>query len=558
VDRAGEKDTLERLTERYARLVERIPPVSGVPSLEMLSTPKEVLGLPIDLEGRVVTLGGISLLPALLSALAGSPALFVAALVLGATVGAVALLVPVALFRVKRAAAVQDTLAFLIHFLTSAEHANLEEAYRRASGSTSLKEFRRGWSRLVARQVADVPSLLEELSSELRVYAEQLHTALRSLASELRKPRAEHGRILDEAVAGLRVLSEYEQEVFASKLGIATTVAISIPFSSFLLLPPVLSVAGSSPNAAFATVGVISVCSIALSALYAAAHLPSFLGVLQRAPSQRALSRICSSWSAPRMWHNAAALAALALAVVHPLLTVLGAVVLTWYARLWRCAEVYTAKLKREYYELPVMLREVSSDVAMLMPLENALRRPGAALHLRSALVRGTVEDELPERTFAVVADVIRRMRYAGTALAGALRTLQRYVSRLQDHRTLVSAKLEDAQTTVRYIFFMLPLTSMLSVIVFKKLGDVMQRVSGVGNDVLGFNMLEMLFGAQVAPLYAFSAVTATVIVGMLLSLPLLVVCEDVVHRDLLFAKLTYVAAGMLLLGVGGMMLILL
>jgi hypothetical protein len=555
----GETDTLERFRDGYRRFVLRVPPFNVVPlSIETLNTPKKALDLPEDLEERTATIGIVLTVPALLSAAAGSPALSICLLALAATMCASLLLLPVVLFRVKRAAAVQDTLAFLIHFLTSAEHANLEEAYRRASRSTTMKEFRIGWSRLVARQVSDVPSLLRWLAAELRVYAEQLHTALSSLAGEIRKPRPDLGRILDEVVVGLRVLGEYEQEVFASKLLLATTVAISVPFSAFLLLPPVLAVAGSSPNSSFAAVGVVSVCSIALAVLYAATHLPSSLSTLRRPPSERALGRICPSWSAPSRRHGVVALAALAFAVFHPMLAVAGALILTWYARLWRCAELYTETIRKEYYELPVMLREVASDVAMLMPLENSLRRPGAAPHLRNALVRGAVDKELPERTFLVVADVVLKLRNAGTALASALRTLQEYVSRLQDQRTLVAAKLEDARATVGYIFFMLPLTSMLSVVVFKKLGDVMQKVGGTGGELLGFNILELLFGSRVVPLQAFSAVAATVIAGMLLSLPLLVVCEDVVHRDLLFAKLKHVAMGMLLLGAGGLVLILL
>ena len=216
----------------------------------------------------------------------------------------------------------------------------------------------------------------------------------------------------------------------------------------------------------------------------------------------------------------------------------------------------YISAVSRQLSELPVMLRELAADIAMEEPPERALRRSGAAPGFRSALISGSAEELYPERTFLIVTDVLRRLKDSGSALAAALHTLQSYISRMQEQRTLVAAKLEDARATVRYLFFMLPLGAMLSVIVFKKLSDIMQHAGMAGSELLGFSIVQMLFSGSVDPLPAYSAVALTAIAGMLISLPLLIACEDLVHPDLMFPRLRYASAGLAIVGLGGIVLL--
>ena len=536
----------ESLAESLRRALERLPsPGFRILRFQRLSAPKLALGLPDDTEDRTAVAALLAALPLVLAAAATSSAnAALLAAVLPGVVFASLLLLPVCIFRLQRARVVGDVLTFLVHFLTAARYMNLEGAYRAAVEKLSLRELRRGWAMLVAGEVTDVPSLIERVADELRVYSDQIYLILRSLASEMKKPRPDFEKVLEEATASLRVTLQAEFEAFVSKLGMVSAAVVLIPFTSFLVIPVFIAVIGSSINAAFAATGAVSVLTVAVMMLYLASHLPPHLNIATGDTG-------CRVTGAMRVSASASAFLAL-LSPLHPVFSLIAGAAMIAHSRASSCISKFVRGLREELLELPVFLRDLAFEVARGVPLEVALGRGTTCARFRASLASGTAE--MPERTFSVVADTLHRLRYSGTPLVHALKALREYISRTLEYRELAQGKLEDARTTIALIYWLLPVTVLASVAVLMYIARELSRMSGLGS-FFGFDIGSAMMSTGISLQTALGFATLSVLSCALFSVLLSTVCEDIVHPQIIRVKLADVGKALVLLGAGGIAL---
>jgi len=542
------------LHQQLARLYAALPSPGRAGIESGLGVQKRLYTLPEDLEERAVTAGAAVFLPLLTVAwLAGDISLYIVAMVAGVVVTGSLLLLPKAVFSIERNIAVQDTITFFIHFLTAVEHMNLERAYRGAVENLGTRPYRVGWSKLVTHEFRDIPRVIGFLAEDMRTYSEHLYVALMTLANEFKKPRPDLDRVLEETMGSIRMVSETQFEVFLSKVGLVSVIFIIVPFTSFLLVPVGASFAGDGLNTAFAAAGLVSISAAFLASLYLVCYIPPHLSILTREPSQGAVLRECGDGTRKDTDKRTACIVILIVLVsaLHPVASLLVGAGLTVHFLRPSCMSRYVEGMRKELWELPVFLRELSFELLRHNPLETALERGTVAAGFRSALRRGRVVEEMPEKTFMTVQAVIDRLGRSGTALARSLGTLNRYISKTQDYRDMVSSKLGDARTNLSFVFWFLPVVVMVSIAVFKFLMDLLERMEGVGGSMLGMGFSNIV-GTDINLHLVLAVATLSLVGCFSLTAGLVALCEDVVYLRKVEELVPKIGLGLAIYGLGG------
>jgi hypothetical protein len=523
-----------------------------------LDVQKHLYKLPEDLEERAVAAGvAVSLSLFVVAWLVGGISLYIVAVAAGALVAGSLLLLPMAVFSIERNIAVQDTITFFLHFLTTVEHINLEGAYRGAVENLGTKAYRMGWSKLVTHEFRDIPQVIGFLAEDMRVYSEHLYVALMTLANEFKKPIPDLDKVLEETMGSIRMVSETQFEVFLSKVGLVSVVFVIVPFTSFLLLPVGASFAGDGLNTAFAAAGIVSISTAFLASLYLICYIPPHLSILTREPARGVVLRGCGNGARRDTDKRTAYIVILMMLVsaLHPVATLLVGTGLTAYFIRPNCTSRFVQGMRKELWELPVFLRELSFELMRHNPLETALERGTVAPIFRSALRRGKVTEEIPEKTFMTVQAVIERLGCSGTALGRSLGTLNRYISKTQDYRDMVSSKLGDARTNLSFVFWFLPIVVIVSIAVFKFLRDLLERMEGTGGGMLGLGFSNFV-GADMN-LHLVLAVATLFLLGCFsLTAGFVMVCEDVVYLRKVEELVPKIGLGLVIYGLGGTLLL--
>ncbi len=553
------QNTIDSLFQKIAEFYYRLPS-SGLSLFKFnMERQKKLFGFPEDLEERAIITAAIISLPVLIIALiTGNLVLSVISISLAGLVAGTLLLIPGTMFSIKRATAVQDSLSFFIHFLTAVEHMNLERAYHESTQNLITSEFRRGWSKLVIHDTSNVPELLERLAQDIRIYSEHLYVAMRSLSSELRKPHPDLGKILEETTNSLRLASETSYEIYLSKMSLVSVIFAVVPFTIFLLFPIGISFTGGNTNEAFIGAGFISIAAVYLAFLYLTSYLPPNLNILEREPSREAMRKICMKKGGENHGRKFVYVFIVAafLAAVHPLFTVIFGLGLMIYFSSRDCTVRYVNVLNKELREIPIFLRDLSFELLRYTPLEVALKKGNTAAHFRSALQRGTVIEEMPEKTFIIVQSTIDSLRHSGTALGKSLDTLRVYIGKNQDYQDIVSSKMEDARTNLSLVFWFLPLTVLMSIGVFKFITNMLTKMKGIGNSIFGFNISNAFLTANINIYLALGVAAIFLLLCFFLTAMLATLSEEVVYWRMIENKIARIGLGLVIFGLGGLALL--
>jgi len=546
---------------RVVRLYEKLPSPGrmGISGISLgtdtgLEVPKNLFGFPEDLEERILLTTIAVFLPSFFAAwILGGIVPYAVALTVTALVTGTLYLLPRVLFSIEKNRRVQDTLAFFVHFLTAVEHMNLERAYRGAAEPLESGEYGVGWSKLVTNDLRDVPHVLEFLAREMREYSDHLYYALMTLTNELRKPDPDPGRTLEETMTSLRLVSETDFEVFLSKVGLVSVIFLIVPFTTFLLLPIGASFAGENLDLAYIASGLVSVGAVYLASLYLLCYVPPHLSILTREPGPEAVREVCGKGTRKDTDRKAALAVAAGLLVssVHPVAALLVGIGLTAYFHRPGCTARYIEEMRKELWEVPVFLQELSFELLRRIPIEVALEQGTTAKRFRSALHRGRVAEEMPEKTFLVVQTTIDRLWHSGTALGRSLKTLRKYISRTQDYRDMVAAKLEDARTNLSFVYWFMPVVVVVSVGVFKFLKGLLVQMAGV-TSILGFDLSKTVVAADMNIHLVLGVATLFLVVCFALTSGLMTLCSDMVYARKVESFLPRMGVGLALFGAGG------
>jgi len=532
-------------------------PSPGRVGLEInLEVPKAVFDLPEDLEERVLFTGTLVAIPSVFMAwLVGGIVAYLAAIaVTGAVTGTIYLL-PGILYSIEKNKRVQDTLSFFVHFLTAVEHMNQERAYRSAVETLESEMYWVGWSKLVGHELKDVPQVLEFLAGEMRKYSDHIYYALMTLSNELKKPDPDLERTLEETTTSLRLVSESHFEVFLSKMGLVSTVFLVVPFTVFLILPIAASFGGENLNLAYVTSGLVSIVVVYLASLYLLCYIPPHLSILTREPVQDAVRESCEGARKDLARKDVLPLAAAILvSSLQPILALVVGMALVAYFQRHGCTVKYIEKMNDELRELPIFLQELSFELLRRKPIETALEQGTTAQQFRSALRRGRVAEEMPEKTFLVVQATINRLWHSGTALGRSLNTLHRYINRTQEYRDIVSSKLDEARTNLGFVYWFIPVVVVASIAVFNFLKDIMGKMSGIKN-VLGFDLSRMVIASDMNLHLVLAVVGIFLVVCLVLTSAIVTLCSDIVYPRRIETFLPRMGVGMALFGMGGMVL---
>lgn len=464
-------------------------------------------------------------------------------------------LTPLTAFKIKKAVVVQDSIYFLLSFLTFVLHENYETAYEMSIKNIKTKEFREGWVKLKIGELGTIPEVLLDIGEKLRTYSDNLYTVFRTVGSEVQKEKPNYAAVLRESLSAIQLENTIEFNKFADNFKVAATVISFLPLTLFIIVPFFNVFTGGSANVAFIAASIAVIPAVALSIMYMLESYPSSSSFLDAsAIDERMIEEFMEvEVRAASLADRAALLAApllFLLSFTTPVFLLFLGVLLVWYSHHHSGFERYVEKVKEELVSLPLYLREVSFRLDRDEPIGGALESP--LLYAR-ALKHGKVEKLFPEHLFLLTCEVITGLWSSGRKLSSTLQSLKIYVLDVLNYRSVISSQIASVRNNIFLLHLLLPILAIFSVWGFDYLAKSSMSIGSADEFELtrGFSFMNPLNLHLI-----FGFVNISVFSCMLMFMVLAVLCEDVVARGLLKTKTGSAGIGIIILALGELYLL--
>jgi hypothetical protein len=508
-----------------------------------------------QIRGKALALGLILTAVFAISAfLASDISLLILGVLIPCFSASLVVMIPLALFRVKKARLASEAVSFLLAFSTMLRHANQEEAYAMASESLESEPFRRARVKLELGELTSIPGALGYLAGEMRPYSARLYSAFRGAASEVQREEPDYGGMLRDSLSALQTENGIELGRFAERFRAASAVVSFTPVTFYLALPFASAFLGYSVDAAFLAAS-IAVVAVALAAvLYLLSVYPPSASFADLGGVDRETALLLGVEFGPSSGIKAVVACTLLflLSLLSSAFLVAMGLVLVGFAIRNSCIDRLLDAVKGELASLPLEMKEISYRLRRGEPLEKALSS-SSSLAVRAALFRAS-RRVFPEGTFSLFEDVLQHLRHSGEALAGTLEELGGYVREVLEYRSVMSARMEDVRGYMFLLYILLPVLSLFSLWAFSFMAEV-SRQGAEATSYFGFEGLTLISRPPDIE-KVLSVMAPALIASMLLFTLLSVMCEDIVAPQLLKARTGMLGVGVFILGLGEILLV--